>query len=354
VQEHAVRELERLGQRVRLLELRAALAAALERLGDDETWQRLPAEMEQHWQRTCAGLRAGSEWLLRARAARLRWEGGLAVRARNAVSQFSGQARERPAAAPTGGIAPSAGNPGAPDPEVVASAPQGDVNALARGVWDAWAQGRVEECLDRVELGAARARLHPAPLRKRLDAAVHDAERLVGDAVQSELRVALARPGAAWQRGLRRVTGFLIPLLPTLALLWVLHNVVRGYWRASLGAGEWLGWSFAVHSLLLVLTALAVPLALDRLLKPSLEQAALRGLRRGLERGLEALGGRLRPALRDAEQQARRHREEGRALAAETARAALTPLRADSPLLSRVVALPPREGEPNGAKTRSA
>ncbi|MFQ5807280.1 MAG: GTPase, partial [Phycisphaerae bacterium] len=78
---HGVRELERLGHRARLLEMRDTLNAARRRLGDGERWRRVHAARELHWQRARTDLLQGLEWPIRAAAGRL------AIRQRGLLGQ---------------------------------------------------------------------------------------------------------------------------------------------------------------------------------------------------------------------------------------------------------------------------
>jgi len=142
-----------------------------------------------------------------------------------------------------------------------------------------------------------RAGVAAGPLRAELEHAVAGADRAFVQIVEEHLRAALARPGSRWQRGLRRVTGFLMGFLPIVALMWVGYNVVVGYYRASAGKASYLGTDFAVSSILLVAVAWAVPLVCDRLLRPSLERAAAEALRSGCDAALDQVGAAVMAAV---------------------------------------------------------
>jgi hypothetical protein len=324
--EHGVRELERLGHRARLLEMRDALNAARRRLGDDEQWKGIDAALRTHWLRAHTALLQGLEWPMRAVASRF------AIRQRG----FLGQVLREAVAART-----DAGGSKA-ETDSSAGALSQDAAALAEPLWDDWTRDKLAECLDAVEVAVRRTGIAAAPLRAGLDASAERAGPVVGQSMRDRLRAALARPGTRLQRSLRRVTGFLMAALPLLALLWVAYNVVIGYYKASSGSGTYLGTDFAVSSALLILVAWAVPYVCDRLLRPSLERAALFAMRQGLADGLDRLGEELRRRITETAHQARSRREGASQIIAEVARLALRPIDAVKPTLSRLLVTPAR------------
>lgn len=340
--EHGVRELERLGHRARLLEIRDTLTEARKRLGDDEQWRKVGAAAERHWQQTRTALLQGLEWPIRDAAGRfaVRNPGllGRAVRQAVLAAKESGRAPESPAAS-TGAAPPRRETGGADGLD-------NDTAAVTRQLWDAWTQDKLLECLDAVEVELRRTDLAPAPARGRLDLAAEQAGRLVVRAIQDRLRAALAQPGTRLQRALRRVTGFLMTALPLLALAWVAFNVIEGYQRASAGTGPWLGSDFAVSSVMLVIVVWAVPFACDRLLRPSLERTALHAMRLGLAEGLDQLGEHVRAAVTEAAQKARAVRDDATVIIGEVSRLALQPVGAAKASLSRLLATPPHAAAP--------
>jgi hypothetical protein len=336
--EHGERELERLGQRARLLELRESLNAARKQLGDEEQWKHIDASWQRHWQRTRSALEEGSEWPIRAAASRL------AVRERGLLAQVV----KTVAAGKLGG-AQAAARAAVPRPRTLTPAPETeddpgtpDTVFLSEMLWDDWTQDKLTEALDAIELELRRLGIAAQPARTRLDAEAQKAGVVVLQNVRNRLRAALARPGTLLQRTLRRVTGFLTAFLPLIALLWVAYNVVRGYYQASRGAASYLGTDFAVSSVLLVAIAWAVPFVCDRLLRPSLERTALRALREGLADGLAQLADQLHGALAEAGHQAEAHRTEAKRIFAEISRLALRPLDVSKATLAPLLATPAR------------
>jgi hypothetical protein len=286
---HAVRELTRLGQRARLLELRSAVQAAQARLGDEEAWTKLAGAAGQHWQATCETICTGAEWSLRSAAARC------------------------------------------------AGAKDASLDELLCALWDEWAQSKLVAHLDATEVACRHAGVSTGPCRRPLDDVVAKAGAAVAQCLRDHVRTALARPGTPLVRIARRGTGFLMAFLPLMSLLWVAWAVVVGYYRATTGGASFRGVDLAVHSVLLVLVAWAVPFAADRLLRPSIERTVLQALRSGLRAGLDELGKTLARALDDSAAQARQHRVECDKLLAELAATVGKPAAARAPVLARVV-----------------
>ena len=336
---HGVRELERLGHRARLLEMRAALNSARQRFGDDDQWKRVDACRQRHWQRTRSALVQGSEWPIRALAARFAIrEGGLVGRV----------VRQAVVAAKSGSAPATAGAEHAPA-EARAStttpdAPGFDTVELTRPLWDDWTQDKLAECLDVIEVEVRRAGIAATPIRQRFDELAKHAGPLVLRGVQERLRAALARPGTRLQRALRRLTGFLMAALPMLALLWVAYKVVVSYWQASTTDSTYLGTNFAVSSILLIVVAWAVPFVCDRMLRPSLERTALQALRRGTADGLDQLDTRLHEAVAEVARAAQAGRDDANGVGRQIAKLALQPVDSTKAPLSRLLVTPARQG----------
>lgn len=331
---HGVRELERLGHRARLLELRTALTDATRRFGNDAQWEEVAASFERHWRQTQTALAQGLEWPIREIAGRFAVrEGSLVRHAVRTILAATDGARDVELDAPRRA---SAAGATAPSPE----AAEIDVAQLTQPLWDDWARDKVAECLDAVEVDVRRLGLAVRPIRAALDDGGEAAGSLVLNQLQEQVRLALAQPGTRAQRALRRVTGFLMTFLPMLSLLWIAYNVVRGYYRASTGGGAYLGTDFAVNSVLLVLISWAVPYACDRALRPSLERAASRALRKGLELGLHRLAREFLEKMASARDSAKAATSEAGDLLNDTARLALLPVEAKQNTLLRLLQKP--------------
>ena len=332
LEQHGVRELERLGDRARLRELREELITARRRLGDAEQWQMIETASMRQWQRARAGFVEGLEWPIRAVAGRF------AIRESGVVGQVVRQAVRAARANPETVSKAGPNALGAVRRQAGSGESLGlDTAELTRAVWDDWTRDKLVECVDAIEVEVRRSGVAAGPIRARLDQAARQAEAIVLRGVQEQLRLALARPGTLLQRGLRRVTGFLMTLLPMLALLWVAYNVFTGYYHASTGAGKYPGSDFAVSSILLVLVSWAVPFVCDRCLRPSLERTAMQAMRRGLAVGLDELGEQLQSAVDEPARAAQTRRKEADELVADISKLTLIPVAVGESSIARLL-----------------
>ncbi|MCK4341829.1 MAG: GTPase domain-containing protein [Phycisphaerae bacterium] len=317
---HGVRELTRLGHRARLQELRRALQAAQEHLGEEARWGQLAETCRKSWQSAAETIAEGAEWSLRAVAGRF---------GANAGTIWE-QLRRRLSAAPGTKSDQEGAEPKAADVVLL--------DQLTGHLWDDWTQSKLQACLDATEVSARRAGLAAVPVRRKLDAVGDSAGTRVTEFLHDHVRAAFARPGNTLTRITRRLTGFLMAFLPALALLWVAWAVVVGYYKAVHGEESFRGLDLALHSILLVLIAWAVPFTIDRLLRPSLERTALGALRAGLLAGLDDVGCELEQALAGATAEAHDYQQHSRALLTEVAGLLIKPIDARAPALARLMA----------------
>lgn len=328
--EHAVRELDRLGRRAQLQSLREVIEAASPRFGDARAWEQLEAHAAQRWKAAMETILEGADSVVRSAAAFIGthpsagpgWLAGL-EHVRSLSPVFSRASR-----ATAGGPRPA---PQPPPPE----APE--LQQMIRDHWDGWAQARVDASLTALEVDFAKHAVAGAPALQRLRAVFDDARDQVTQRAAIGLRLALARSERGLRHMLRRVTGALMALLPLCALAWVGYTALSGFRAASAGEAPYLGTEFAVHGLLLVGIAWALPFAADRALKPRMELVARRGLTSGLAEGLERLGARAREAVTQARQESENFRSGLKLIRAEIIRSA-GPVRTSGPTLPRVLA----------------
>jgi hypothetical protein len=278
--QHGRQELERLGHLAHLQDLAELLQAMVQRFGSGEQWREARSGFERNWSGAAAEIAAGLAWPIQEVAAefasretgllaRVLGERGSAVHARNTAE----------------------GNP----------APRRALERQATdALWDAWAQGKLAEVCDALEISLRRSGVAPRPLLARLQPEIERAGEMVAGSLQQALRQGLAHPGMAWQRALRRITSIALKLLPMTALLWVSYQVVAGFLHGATGQAAYLGIDFAVNALLLVLVAWLLPWLLHRRLRPSTETTVVRALHGGLALGLEALNGRTDAAFAEA------------------------------------------------------
>ena len=104
--------------------------------------------------------------------------------------------------------------------------------------------------------------------------------------IDNALQASLQKPGNVWQRGLHRTLGTLITLLPLATLSWAGFRLISGFYVGGGNASQYLGVNFAVHTVMLVGVAWAVPFVLHKKTKPSRIKAAKRGLSQGLQAAL--------------------------------------------------------------------
>lgn len=251
---------------------------------DESAWTALRERWTAAWADLRAELGEGLEWPIRSVARRLavREQGPWATAGQAAVSRL-GQLR--------GGTKTAASSDSTAPPD------DGDEPAglLPEPIWDAWADDRLASFAPSIELAARHAGVPTRPVARRASATLDGAGDALRDRLTQALRSGLAARGPAWIFGFRKVTGFLMVVLPMLALGWIAQRVIVGFFTAS-RTGTYLDGSFAIHAALLVLVAWAAPFAIDQWLKPSVRRRAEDALRRGLEAGLAALEARLNVA----------------------------------------------------------
>jgi hypothetical protein len=218
-------------------------------------------------------------------------------------------------------------------------------------LWDAWAQGKLEEVCDTLEIALRRIDVAPQPLIDRLQPAIERAGQTVNQRLQQSLRLGLAQPGTALQRSLRRITGAALNLLPVAALLWVSYQVVTGFLHGATGQAAYLGANFAINSILLVLVAWLLPYLLHRRLRPSTETTVIRALHTGFELGLEELGGQTETAFATASAEREDLLAEAGKLLNELDRHGGAPHSAPSATVARLLTV---QGRPESTVARSA
>jgi 50S ribosome-binding GTPase len=277
--QHGQQELERLGHLAHLHDLAALVQAGRQRLGRTADWVNLQAAFRREWARTAAAIVDGMTWPIQEIGAEF------ASRDAGLLTRLLENREDTPRASRHG-----AG-------ETRAATRTAMEQQAATTLWDTWAQGKLAEVVDTLEIALRRIGVAPQPLLARLQEVTDAAARTIGQRLQQSLRLGLAHPGTAWQRALRRGTGAALNLLPVVALLWVSYQVVTGFLHGATGQAAYLGADFAINSALLVLVAWLLPFLLHRRLKPSLETTVAHALRTGLELGLEELNARAEAAF---------------------------------------------------------
>ena len=152
--------------------------------------------------------------------------------------------------------------------------------------WDQWAQQRLHDLLDEIILRADALNLPTQHLKTELQTVRQKAGKWMAEALEIELRKALANPGNSVQRSLLKLAQFFEIVLPLSAMGTVAYTVLQGYYQSNQTHTHYLGLDFAIHSVLVIALAWIIPFFMRLKLKPSLKSAALRGLKIGLEQGL--------------------------------------------------------------------
>ncbi len=315
---HGVRELSRLGLRARVQALQEVLNAAVPRLGDEGAWQKIQNHARERWLKCAATIREGLTWQFQAAAARCATRRGWLARAADRIRvELRGRATNQ-----------------VPEPN---SEPD-ELAAVIGSVFDSWCVAKLRTWIDAAELELRKTGVAPQVTRQRLETVAEAAPETVEAVILDQVRAALAQPGTALTRTLRRITGFLTAFLPSMAVLWIAWAVVRGYHTATTGETTFLGTPFAVHSALLVLIAWAVPYIADRALRPATDRIVLGALGAGLDAALTTLEQALTNALTSAARSAGEHRTRLKALQAEAANLWVQPIGAQADAINRIIA----------------
>lgn len=235
--ETTVKQLESRNDRARKEALKTGLTECLKRIGSDRDYQKLTEHWLQRWQDTGRTLQQGFEWPLKQLA-------GHYVEHDKASKQQRGE------------------------------------------LWDAWARSRFEDALDDLVIQTDAKGLAAAALKRELLPLRSRAEKIMHDQTELAVRQALANPGHSAHRAFLKGMRICEIVLPLAAMSFVAYQVFSGYYHSSLDYRNYLGADFAIHSSLFVGLTWLIPFFILKKLKPSLEKAALKGLKKGVAAGL--------------------------------------------------------------------
>jgi hypothetical protein len=164
------------------------------------------------------------------------------------------------------------------------------VPAIQHSLWDQWAQARFEDALDRLIYQADQLNLPVTPIKQTILPLRTEAEKIIEQKTLPAVRKALIKPGNVVQRVVIKIAGFLEVILPIAAMTWVSYQVFTEFYESSLAqVPHYLGTDFAINSVLLVAISWLFPWFVKKKLKPSIEKAALKGLKRGFAIALQTL-----------------------------------------------------------------
>ncbi len=164
------------------------------------------------------------------------------------------------------------------------------VPAIQHSLWDQWAQARFEDALDRLVYQADQLNLPITPIKQTILPVRAEAEKIIEQKTLPAVRKALINPGNVVQRIVIKMASFLEVVLPIAAMTWVGYQVFTEFYESSLEqVPHYLGVDFAINSVLLVAISWLFPWFIKKKLKPSIEKAALKGLKRGFAIALQTL-----------------------------------------------------------------
>ncbi|XSG86528.1 MAG: GTPase [Methylohalobius sp. ZOD2] len=283
VRAHGVEQLTNRNEQLRLQRVIDRAHFFWERLGETKTLDRLQDRWRKIWKHTLEDLRPGLEWPMQALAREVIGPGRIDRKSkkRKKTDKSAGELKS-------------------------------DVSETL--LWDAWIQTRLLDALERLILEAEDLGLPGPPLRQALSSCRDELQEILIDSVQSSLRRSLSTPGHWLQRVGLRLFGALRYLLPLAASGLVGYQLVLRYYEGWMGESSYLGVNFAVHSLLLIGLAWLIPYLLHRLLTPSLEKTALRGIRQGIAHGFERASERVEQDLQSLKEKQRDLAGEGKRL----------------------------------------
>ncbi len=175
--------------------------------------------------------------------------------------------------------------------------------------FDSWTETFLLDALDRLNLEAQDLGVPVEPVQEALSSIKPRLHKKLFDEVQRNMRCALAAPGSWLRRFLVWCFRHLRYLLPLAVSFWAGYRLVLGFYFKT-----YLGIDFAVHSLLLLGCAFVIPQLFYRLLEPSLEKAAYRGIQQGLALGLESIALEVERKLSEIKSELLKAQSEGKHL----------------------------------------
>jgi len=157
-------------------------------------------------------------------------------------------------------------------------------------LWDEWAQARYMDTLDDLVIQADQLQLPSLPLKQLLLPVRSLAEKTVEEKTLLSVRKALINPGNIVQRAVIQIASFSEIVLPIASMGWVGYQVFIEFYESSLQAvPHYVGVDFAINSIMLIAISWLFPYFLKKKLQPSIEKAALKGLKRGFNQALQSL-----------------------------------------------------------------
>lgn len=252
----SVKQLEQHSLQVRKQQLKQTLQQYLPLLDTDKGFNTLSQDWQQQWQQTEIILNKGFAWTL---------------------TQYAHQYAEK------------------------------DAQLLAKknpiDLWDQWAQYRFDDALDELILTADQLKLATIPLRESLQPIRTHVSQIIDSQVELSCRQALVNPGHTLHRFLLKLSHFCEIVLPLVSMGVVGYQLLLGFYQGAQDKQDYLGLDFAIHSLLLILMSWLLPYFIHKKMQPSIEKAALKGLKQGLNIAFEKIADEVGLILEGMQQQ---------------------------------------------------
>jgi len=140
--------------------------------------------------------------------------------------------------------------------------------------------------------------LPASPIESRVKPIAESLPGRLAEVFQDGFRRGMTRPGNALQRAAAAVLGKLVYGLPLIAGAGVAYIVLTRYRSGLSGAGEFLGFEFLTHSVMVLGLAALLPYLLARLLRPSVRRSIVKHVRAGLDALRTAVRGEFDDAMK--------------------------------------------------------
>ena len=174
-------------------------------------------------------------------------------------------------------------------------------------IWSDRINNRLQDLVTGLENLLSQRELPLQPFVIRLHELAATSRTEIGQVIEAAAIKALAAPGTILQRVMHRVMSNLSWILPLLAAGWaVLHVVVRFY-AGTQGEQEFLGFNFAIHTVLLISLSWLIPRFLQKKLEPSMNQALQYGLKNGIAQGLSETEARAKRLFEECREELQSH-----------------------------------------------
>ncbi len=170
-------------------------------------------------------------------------------------------------------------------------------------MWDEWAKNRFDDTLDELILTADQLKLATIPLRESLQPIRVNIGQIIDSQVELSCRQALINPGNTLHRFLLKLSHFCEIILPLITMSVVGYQLLLGFYQGAQDHQKYLGLNFATHSILLILISWLFPYFIHKKMQPSIEKAALKGLKQGLRLAFEKVADEVSLILEGMQQQ---------------------------------------------------